>query len=163
MREEMAIHRILYAGLLLLIALAINGRALRVGDSIEASVKANDANAASEEFPGITLCVDGAISIMSPIKITFAADGMETPWLKGDTLIWLEAHEGKVSKITVEETTTKDAFPFTLSFKWNKCTFENDEVLPMQLLFAFGSIASVAIFVAILFDSRLKQRSDKYF
>jgi hypothetical protein len=147
----------------ILFALGSHARVLRVGDSIGAVVRADNDGANLDEFPGITLCIDGTITVMSPIKLTLS-DGFETDWLKTDTTLRLEAHEGKVLKMTVDSRSpgVSDSSQFSLSFKWTKCTMENDEVLPMQVLFALGSIASVAIFIAILFDSRLK-RSDKYF
>ena len=136
---------------------------LRLGDSIDVLVRVDERNKSKVEvFPGITLCVDGAVQVKRPIQLIFP-NSMNTEWLRSDVLLQLEAHEGVLStlnqKMLGDSTSAEE---FSIYFKWTRCTFENDEILPLQLLFAFGSMVSIAMFITIIWFSRTK-RPDKYY
>lgn len=139
--------------------------ALRVGDSLDVQVMSDRADASKiENFPGVTLCLDGTVPVKHPVQLLFP-NGFKSGWLDRDVEFVLEAHEGVLQKVEpkprLDEQTVQNA-DFNVQIRWAKCTFDTDETLPLQLLFAFGSIASVVLFVGILLDSRMK-RHDKYF
>jgi hypothetical protein len=139
---------------------------------------------------GFALCTDNTVllndtsnsirfwfeTIASNRKIVSSAftnnandDVLASDWIKLDGIeeisLELQGFQGKVVNVKTQQkvsATQQQRFQQTkVRVKWTVCKFEVDEVLPMQLLFAFGSILSMIIFVTIILDSRNK-RLDKF-
>jgi hypothetical protein len=136
--------------------------ARNMGDSL--NVQAFYADGSTVEFPGVTLCVDNVVELKRQVtKLVFEESGVVTEAFTNPSVeLLLEAHEGRILRTSVRALQSANENP-VLKVKWLSCTFERDEILPLQLLFGIGSVLSIALFILIILDSRSKRIDNKFY
>ena len=139
---------------------------VRIGDPLLAYVSTTKNLDVGNFFDGIFLCTESQVAFKdkSIIRVEFPS-GLTSDWLQAefssDWIIYLEAHEGRITGIDIapiQQTHVNERL--LVQFKWKKCSFDSDELLALQVLFAFGSITSIVVVIAVILDSRFKR--DKY-
>jgi len=173
MKMQVSVVLLFLGALLLLLVssslpcIAVNSDSARKGDAVLMVAMSRTRNDEEEDdialVRGIHLCVDHSEVLVPRGAVLRFEGGVETLEIHSDAVLNLESHEGIVqsAKVEPEDGVKLEDKKVRVRVKWTKCSFEEDDSTALQVLFAVGSIASIIVFVAILFDSKSKQ-FDKY-
>jgi len=133
----------------------------RIGDTVLVRTIFKDDSKPSSYLDGTSLCQDGVIWLDHPARLEFDGKAVTSQFVMEPSVVFLEAHEAEVTAIRQVVKASESEFSnnkIKVEVKWSRCSFDKDEILPLQVLLGFGSIASIVAFVAILLDFR----SDKF-
>jgi hypothetical protein len=128
----------------------------RIGDRFPVILLNQDDQA--QLYHELQFCVNTQLSFEQEVRFKFGGIITDRLSIDSDWILRIHSHNQFVKSYEAQAVakTHRAKNELNVQVVWDSCSFDSDEVFAMQILFAFGSITSIAVVLAVLLDIRLR-------